>query len=560
MRAILRYFIDSWQKAAAAWNRFWFSPTDPTLVGLLRLLTGLMLLYTHAVWGLELDAFFGPHGWQSAEAVREMQSNQTVFSYWWWVSPDWMIPVHLAGLAILACFTVGLYTRVTSILACIVALSYVHRAPVALFGLDQINVMLTLYLAIGPCGRALSVDRLRTRYRAYRAGIDSNWADVDLSIPPSIGANLSLRLIQVHMCVIYFFAGISKLQGTAWWTGEAMWLAFANQEYQSTDMTWLAQYPWMLNLMTHTTIAWEISFSALIWNRHLRPLVLFVGVLLHVGIGAWMGMWTFGLIMLVGCSSFLPPDSVRTVVGKLLAFRTRPAVTRTDDVTSRGRLWWLSWVKAFDVNDRVQCVDSDGQPRYGTRMTTPFRSSSSAGPANDESEPLRRRRSARRRDPRDVRFFAPKLSADRATKNCVCSSANVLCLDSRQKNGEIVGKYLADRGIRVRVSANLDHALTQYEDSRPDCLIVMAEAYKMHTVEDFLEEATAGSTERLPCITVLSSRQARRADQLLASGMTAVLVQPITLRQLRRQIEESLQIKRETSLQPTPDETSASSP
>ena len=129
------------------------------------------------------------------------------------------------------------------------------------------------------------------------------------------------------MCVIYFFAGISKLQGEAWWNGEAMWRAFANLEYQSTDMTWLAWHPWLVNLMTHVSVLWEISFCVLIWQPRLRPLVLAGAVVLHVGIGACLGMWTFGLIMLVGCASFLPDEAVRQLVAALALGRARAMPT-----------------------------------------------------------------------------------------------------------------------------------------------------------------------------------------------------------------------------------------
>lgn len=160
--------------------------------------------------------------------------------------------------------------------------------------------MLTLYLTIGPSGAAFSLDRSLARRRQGRFA------------PPasSAGANLALRLIQVHMCVIYFFAGISKLQGPSWWSGEAMWRAFANLEYQSLDMTWLAWHPWLVNLMSHISVLWELSFCVLIWKRRWRPLMLAGAVLLHIGIGACLGMWTFGLIMLVGCASFLPGEWV----------------------------------------------------------------------------------------------------------------------------------------------------------------------------------------------------------------------------------------------------------
>ena len=120
------------------------------------------------------------------------------------------------------------------------------------------------------------------------------------------------------MCVIYLFAGISKLQGPSWWNGEAMWRAFANFEYQSLDMTWLAWHPWLINIMSHVSVLWEISFCVLIWKPRWRPLMLAIAVVLHIGIGACLGMWTFGLIMLVGCASFLPNDGVRRVAGRLI--------------------------------------------------------------------------------------------------------------------------------------------------------------------------------------------------------------------------------------------------
>lgn len=311
LKPAARYVADLARALAEGWEAFWFNPADPTLLGALRLLTGLMLLYTHAVWGLALEEFFGPSSWLDAGLVRALQQDEFAYSFWWHVPARWLWQAHGIALAILLLFTIGLWTRVTSVLALVVAISYAHRVPAALFGLDQINVMLTLYLAIGPSGRALSVDR----WLAIRRGATAPPA-------PSRGANLAQRLIQVHMCIIYFFAGISKLQGPAWWSGEAMWRAFANLEYQSLDMTWLAWHPWFLNFVSHVSVLWELSFCVLVWQRLWRPLVLAGAVVLHLGIGAFLGMWTFGLIMLVGCASFLPNDLVRRLVAALAPGRS----------------------------------------------------------------------------------------------------------------------------------------------------------------------------------------------------------------------------------------------
>jgi hypothetical protein len=318
--AVVSYVEDSARALGRSWDAFWFTPADPTLLGVLRILTGLMLLYTHAVWGLVLPEFFGKHAWLSERLVRTVQQGGYAYSLWWLVPEGGMWPFYAACMVVLALFTIGLWTRITSVLAALITISYAYRVPAATFGLDQINSMLAVYLAIGPSGKALSVDRWLALRRG-RAPIGG--------AQPSASANLALRLINVHMCVIYFFAGISKLQGDAWWNGMAMWLAFANYEYQSMDMTWLAWHPWLVDLSTHVTVFWEMTFCALIWLPRIRPLVLAGAVVLHVGIGACLGMWTFGLVMLIGCASFLPPDAVRSCVDAMIRSRRRSAPTRS---------------------------------------------------------------------------------------------------------------------------------------------------------------------------------------------------------------------------------------
>ena len=247
LNAVAQYGVKVARTVADDWNLFWYTPADPTLLGLLRICTGLMLVYTHAVWGLALNDFFGPTSWLSPALVRSIEAGQYTYSFWFWVPSGWMWPAYALSMLIFVCFTLGLATRVTSVLSLLTAISFTHRVPAALFGLDQINIMLTLYLAIGPSGQTLSLDRWLLRRRL---------GEKAPAPAPSANANLAQRLIQVHMCVIYLFAGLSKLQGPSWWSGEAMWRAFANLEYQSLDMTWLAWHPWLVNLMSHVSVVW----------------------------------------------------------------------------------------------------------------------------------------------------------------------------------------------------------------------------------------------------------------------------------------------------------------
>ncbi|MDA1015128.1 MAG: HTTM domain-containing protein [Planctomycetota bacterium] len=296
--------------AVSAWDRFWFRPANPLSLAVIRVLTGLMLVYSHAVWTIELDSFFGPQAWVAPDVLADYQQDEFVYSFWPHVAEEYLLPCHLAAVFVFACFTIGLFSEITLPLAFILLLSYVHRLPGALFGLDQIIGLLTLYCAVGGAGKAGSLDSWLRSRRGTRVESSSL----------SVRSNIGLRLIQVHMCLIYLVAGLSKLQGTAWWDGHAMWLAFANIEYQSRDMTWLAEYPKLINLMTHVTVLWELFFCTLIWRPAIRPYMLLVGIALHCGIGAFLGMWTFGLIMLVGCVSFVPVQTLERILSVFSRF------------------------------------------------------------------------------------------------------------------------------------------------------------------------------------------------------------------------------------------------
>ena len=310
MNLVRGYLSELRREAVAGWNRFWFTPADPATLALVRILAGAMLLYTHLVWTLGLTDFFGRASWVSAEAAAlahgANEARSYVWSYLWLLrSPAALWTAHIAALVVFAMLTLGLFSRVTSVLAYLIAVSYVNRVPGALFGLDQINCMLAMYLMIGPSGAAWSLDRLRAARRA-RGRLPQ--------AEPSTSANLAIRLVQIQMCVIYFFAGLGKLHGESWWGGDAIWGAVANLEDQSLDMTWLAAWPLTVAVITQVTVYWELFFCAAVWPRLLRPLVLALAIPLHLGIAFCMGMITFGLVMLIGCVSFVPPWLVRQLL------------------------------------------------------------------------------------------------------------------------------------------------------------------------------------------------------------------------------------------------------
>jgi hypothetical protein len=308
------------QRIGAGWNRFWFTPADPTTLGAVRICTGLVLLYAYLTCSSELLSYIGPNAWMDAAALDEIRRAEGKPIGWWgWsiyfvAQEPWMArTIHAAFLAAIGCFTVGLFTRTASVLVWAGHLSFVHRAYLSWSGLDSVLAMLTFYLMFAPSGAAVSVDNVRRRKRGGKGAPGPRW-----------DANFATRLIQIHMCVIYLCAGLGKLQGGRWWDGTAIWSVMTMHEFALFDVTWLGRFGDTFCLLVSNvgvllTLGFEISFAFLIWNPSVRPILLGLAVILHAGIGLLMGMSAFGMAMLAGCLAFVAPTAVRAFVERCVS-------------------------------------------------------------------------------------------------------------------------------------------------------------------------------------------------------------------------------------------------
>jgi hypothetical protein len=312
LKDVIGYFQDLGVSAVKAWDRFFFTPADPTTLGLIRILLGSLLLWDIAVLGIDLHDYFGSTGWIGPEAVRQYFAEQAphAWSLWFHVPDRWLVPTWVCCLCVVFLFTIGFATRITAALAWAIAVSTVRRAPVALFGFDYMIATWTFYLAVfGAGGQALSVDRLlgpmRRRARASSMGMR------DFGPAPSISANLTLRAIQLHLAFIYGAAGLSKLMGTEWWNGTAIQMIMLTPEFRRFDLVWLAAYPGLLAIATHAGLFLEICYPVLIWIRKLRPLVIGAMVLLHAGNDLMLGLTEFGLTMVAVNLSFVSGERLR---------------------------------------------------------------------------------------------------------------------------------------------------------------------------------------------------------------------------------------------------------
>jgi hypothetical protein len=330
-------------RAVRAWDQFWFRPSDPTTLGFIRICAGLIVMYVQLAYSFGLMDYVGPHAWVDTKALHYLSHEGEVYTVpWGWTAEQevhsrgqyiwslyfgvterrWVYVVHFSLLAAMFLFTIGLWTRVTSALTWIAGMCYLQRAPTTLFGMDTMTNILLFYLMVGPSGAALSMDRwLKLRRQGWTGG--------EAPPPePLASATFATRLLQIHFCFVYGASGLSKLLGSTWWNGTALWGTVANYSFAPMNLpwyydslVWLSQHRWAWELaMTGGvifTLFLEISVPYLIWVPRLRWLMIIGAVLLHTGIGLSMGLVTFSLAMITMVFSFVPPEAVHYLLERL---------------------------------------------------------------------------------------------------------------------------------------------------------------------------------------------------------------------------------------------------
>jgi hypothetical protein len=68
-------------RAWSAWCRFWFTPADPTPLCLMRIVTGLLVLYVHVAYTFDLQALFGADGWYPTAMADRARREDPVFVF-----------------------------------------------------------------------------------------------------------------------------------------------------------------------------------------------------------------------------------------------------------------------------------------------------------------------------------------------------------------------------------------------------------------------------------------------------------------------------------------------
>ncbi len=300
MDALRTYFAELSATVGAWWNRFWFTPRRARTLGVLRVLAGLMALYTVATYAPDLDRWFGPGGMLPVDMVRGLYDKHwSAFDY---LPPHLLWPAFWATLAAIALFTLGIGGRVVAVLATAATLSIFSRAPLVTGEFEPILALLMTYLCIGRAGDEFSLPAFLRRRSAPPTS----------SLQPTASNTIAIRLIQIHLALVHLMMGWAQLAApeAAWWSGEGIWLAATRPGMALIDFGFLTEHPRVVAAWSHLITLYLLTFPALAWSRLSRPIMLAIGVFVWISLALASGWLMFCLAMLVGLIAFVePPDA-----------------------------------------------------------------------------------------------------------------------------------------------------------------------------------------------------------------------------------------------------------
>lgn len=121
-------------------------------------------------------------------------------------------------------------------------------------------------------------------------------------IPSRPATHLPLRMVQVWLCTVYAAAGLAKVLGPTWWTGEALWKAATLPGFEGPLSP-------LVHQLSASTLLWqvlgwlvmtiEVAYPLSMWLRWTKTVWLGLVVALHIGIALVMGLYAFSAVMVV---------------------------------------------------------------------------------------------------------------------------------------------------------------------------------------------------------------------------------------------------------------------
>ena len=235
---------------------------------------------------LSLESNFVPRfGWFVALAAHlGVREERVLFLVW--------LSLLASGCALL----VGAGCRFSAVAAWFLHLCAAKSGGFVAYGMDNFLTIGLFYLMLSPLPDQYSLDWRLRKLRPKNPQLLGFWR----------------RVLQLHLCIIYFFSGLTKCLGDGWWDGSSVWRALIRPPFNVIDPEILVRWKYLFPVAGIFVCILEFGYSFFIWSRKTRKVWLFGVCAMHVAIAVTMGMYLFSLVMIVLNVAAFGPGLFRT--------------------------------------------------------------------------------------------------------------------------------------------------------------------------------------------------------------------------------------------------------
>jgi hypothetical protein len=279
------------RRAGAAINKYFFEDryTAHPMV-CLRIGVALILLLQMILLRHDILAMLQPDGIIKQELVVNQQPAYYPSSYNLvkWLTVHFPLSAAGALRMLLVTYTVltglvlvGLLTRISALLLWLLHLSFLTSGYYFSYGIDYFLNILLFYLVLFPVQHEYALDKYLFRLRP-------------VNYTPYV------RVLQLHLCLVYCISGLAKAFGSTWWNGIAILKAVVRPGESTVSSTaGLAGYEWLFVLAGAGTVLLEICYPVLIHIRKTRKICLYCTYAMHLFIAIVLDLPLFAATMVL---------------------------------------------------------------------------------------------------------------------------------------------------------------------------------------------------------------------------------------------------------------------
>src|SRR5215831_7131008 len=211
-------------------------------------------------------------GWLVALGRSVNMSEETVLTLSW-------VCLLSAGCFLL----LGLFCRPAAIVAWFLHLCAAESGGLLAYGADSFMTTALFYLMLSPLPDRYSFDHWVAKTRPKNPRALGFWR----------------RVLQVHLCFVYFIGGLAKCLGNGWWDGSNLWRSLIRPPFTIVPPDVLVRFKYALPVLGISICLLEVSYPIFIWIKKTRRIWLGCILAMHAAIGLLMGLYLFALVMIV---------------------------------------------------------------------------------------------------------------------------------------------------------------------------------------------------------------------------------------------------------------------